>query len=622
VAKAKQLLMGRPPTEAEVTAVAADPGALGPMVDEWMATPQYQVKMIVLLGLLFEQSQLNDSTDFLFILPLRGTGSGPNIRNLIQNIRESMARTVLALDAQGKPLTDAYTTDTFMMTPALMEYEALLDSYSANDHGYITDSYPPFTLKFEVNAGPIPFSETLDPTSPNYMTFYNTAAVQQNGCTMDPYVVTADSFQLHLALYGTIQGQQGTPCHGVGDANSSVFTAADFTTWKPVKIRRPVAGEQTTQFFNVPALRSANELVLNSPHVGFFTTTAFKANWQTNASNSMRVTANQALIVATGMAIDGSDFTSPPTTPGLDAEHAAPGTACFGCHQMLDPIRSIFASNFSWYYGPQDEASFRSQPGLFAFGQVIAPMSTLADFGAILAGHPAVAAAWTQKLCYTFDSAPCATDDPEFQRIVSDFKNSNYSLKRLVRDLITSPITTHTTSTPSALAAGEVVPVLRRDHLCLALGGRMGFADLCGLSLMTKLTAARGVISAIASGLPSDGYGRGSTAPVLPNNPSLFFRAGIETICQEVATLVIDVPADPNNPNLVRWSSAQPDAAIADFVSIIMGLVPSDPRAAQAAVLLHGHFMGAMQGGATAQNALRSTLMVACMSPGAVALGL
>ena len=39
-------------------------------------------------------------------------------------------------------------------------------------------------------------------------------------------------------------------------------------------------------------------------------------------------------------------------------------------------------------------------------------------------------------------------------------------------------------------------------------------------------------IPQIAGGLPSDGYGRGATAPVLPNQPTLFYRAGLENICE------------------------------------------------------------------------------------------
>ena len=67
---------------------------------------------------------------------------------------------------------------------------------------------------------------------------------------------------------------------------------------------------------------------------------AFFANWQTNTSNTMRVTMNQTLIVALGSMVDGTDTTTPPGTPGLDTTHADQA-ACYGCHKILDPSRSI-----------------------------------------------------------------------------------------------------------------------------------------------------------------------------------------------------------------------------------------------------------------------------------------
>ena len=77
----------------------------------------------------------------------------------------------------------------------------------------------------------------------------------------------------------------------------------------------------------------------------------------------MRVTLNQALIVATGTQIDGTDGTTPSSTPGLDSDHAGAGTACFGCHQLLDPTRSILSTTYSWFYNPQtDHDADRSSP--------------------------------------------------------------------------------------------------------------------------------------------------------------------------------------------------------------------------------------------------------------------
>ena len=74
---------------------------------------------------------------------------------------------------------------------------------------------------------------------------------------------------------------------------------------------------------------------------------------------------------------------------------------------------------------------------------------------------------------------------------------------------------------------------------------------------------------------------------------------------------------------MAQWSSAQPDAAIADFVSRLMGLPPSDARAAAAEGLLKSHFASALQQpGIGATEALRSTFVVACLAPSTVSVGL
>jgi hypothetical protein len=71
-----------------------------------------------------------------------------------------------------------------------------------------------------------------------------------------------------------------------------------------------------------------------------------------------------------------------------------------------------------------------------------------------------------------------------------------------------------------------------------------------------------------------------------------------------------------------QWSSAQADAAIADFVQIVMALVPSDPRSAPSTALLKSHFAQAQTQGASPTDALRSTFVVACLAPSAVSIGL
>ena len=126
----------------------------------------------------------------------------------------------------------------------------------------------------------------------------------------------------------------------------------------------------------------------------------------------------------------------------------------------------------------------------------------------------------------------------------------------------------------------------------------------------------------IVSGLPSDGYGRGSTIPVLPNQPTLFYRAATENICEAIAAQLIDVATAKQGAGTRYWSSGDPNDAISDFVSLVMGLVPSDSRAAPATSLLQAHFSGAIQQGATATAALQSTFVSACLAPSAVSIGM
>jgi len=596
VAKVKNILVGLAPSDAEIAAVTADPTALGGLVDGWMTLPEYQQKMMVFFELAFQQTQISEA-DFVDLVPPRGLGVGRSVPLLVQNVRESFARTVLELEAEGRPLTDAFSTDRLMMTPALMELYAFMDTRHVDDAAAITDAFqkanPGLKITLETAQGPIPIAQTLDPTNANYMHWYapGLPATTYNDPTcngMDPIVFGSNALFLHALLYGEIPPHPGTtnPCpQHVGVVGTAQVTDADFTAWKMVTVRQPAAGEARTTFYDLPSLRTATELVVGTRHLGFFSTPAFFANWPTNQSNQMRVTLNQALIVSTGAAIDGTDSTSPSTTPGLDATHAAPGTACFTCHQLLDPTRSILSSTYSWFYYPQSDTTLLAQPGLFAFQSVIAPMQTIDDFAHQLASHPLVPAGWVQKLCYYVNSAPC---DP----------------------------------TATGDKNGEVIAVSRRDHLCAALNNRLGFVDICQLDITYQSSRMPSTIAQIVSGLPSDGYGRGATIPVLPNQPTLFYRAGLENICEAVATMVVDGKANPNQPGAKQWSSSQPDAAIADFVAIIMAMSSSDARAAPATTVLKSHFTAAVATGASPTDSLRSTFIAACLAPSFIGIGM
>jgi len=633
VAKVKNILVGMPPTDAEIAAVIADPNALPGLIDQWMTTPEYTQKMMVFFELAFQQTQI-DQSSFVDIVPPNGLGNGKSVPLLVQNARESFARTVLALTAAGKPLTDAFKTKQLMMTPALMQLYAYLDEHQSDDNGKVNDVYakahPTQTFILENSAGAIDIKESLKVGGASYMHWYNPDLATQTypdpKCIgVDPITVTVNSNSLYNIMFGEIPAHKladGTACPirgGTGKGRQLVD--GDFTTWKLVTIRPPVGSETPTDFFDLVTLRGSNELVIRTPRPGFFTTPAFFANWPTNSSNQMRVTLNQALIVATGAQIDGTDGTTPGSTPGLDGVHADPGSACYGCHQLLDPTRSILSATYSWFYNQQVDGALKAQPGLFAFQHVVAPMSTIDDFASLLATHPLVPQAWGQKLCYYVNSAPCDPSDPEFQRIVTAFTTAGFAWNGLVRDLLSSPITTNAEDTKTHATNGEVIAVARRDHLCANINNRLGFIDVCQLDAANQVGVAS-TIAQIVSGMPSDGYGRGGTIPVLPNQPTLFYRGGLENICAQLSSQVVDGKADPKQPGAKKWSSGQPDVAIAEFVSIVMGLTASDDRTGPIAVALTAHFNDAKASGASATDALRSTFVAACLSPSFIGIGM
>src|SRR5262245_22861010 len=170
VAKVKNILVGLPPTDAEVKAVVDDPSALKGLIDTWMGLPEYDAKMRVFFELAFQQTQISPA-DLVDLIPPRGLGNGRALPLLVQNVRESFARTVIELADQGKPLTDAFTTHQLMMTPALMTLYAFMDWRRIDNNGVINDIFarqnPNFTIKLEAAQGPIPMADSMNPSSPD-----------------------------------------------------------------------------------------------------------------------------------------------------------------------------------------------------------------------------------------------------------------------------------------------------------------------------------------------------------------------------------------------------------------------------------------------------------------------
>jgi len=623
VGKVKNLLVGLPPTDAEIQAVGADQKALRGLVSQWIATPEYGAKLQAFFATAFQQSQ---SVSGDFVDQLGGSAQGRLDARLLANLRESFARTAIALVQENKPFTGTVTTQRFMLTPRLMALYAFMDAMQITDGGSTTDLFqkanPGFQFTLTAKQGAIPLQQTLDPASPNYMVWY---APQLAGapydplCPQDPIVYNGGTGQpsITVATFLLLQGVPASFSVGQHGCQPPAFpaanvplTVADTQQWQMVTVRQPSASESTTRVFDLPSFRAGVDLVLRTPRVGFFTTPSFLAEWNTNGSNQARVTLNQTLIVALGRAITPQNATPPPSLAALDQAHASQGPACYACHQSLDPMRQFFRQQYSYSFHPQTSSTQSGLPGSFGFRGVTSQGRTIFDLADQVAAHPDFAAAWTQKLCTWANSAPCLDADPEFVRVAGVFASSNFSWSTLTVELFSSPLVSYAGPTETAKQSGQVFSVTRREHLCAALSNRLAIPDACGLRVGTTVPRALQLIVAV---LPSDQYSRGAEQPVLANDPNLFFRTGLENICASLAGQLVDAGAT------TRWSSTNPDPAISDFVHGLMGIEKA--RDAAPLGILQDHLQAAKGAGSSASDALKSTFLLACLSPSVAGIG-
>ena len=327
------------------------------------------------------------------------------------------------------------------------------------------------------------------------------------------------------------------------------------------------------------------------------------------------MTTNQTLIVAIGKSINPINNVTPLSDDGLDPQHAAPGSPCFGCHQFLDPMRLYFRSNYSLNYDAQLDPTQIQQTGSFAYDGVSSSGTSMDDFANTLANHRDFAPAWVQKLCYYANSAgldnqpACLPSDPEFQRIASDFTKSHYDFSAL----------SLASSSPYFASrhrgrADRIVDSQWRAPIHRSLPAPLQ-ATPNRLDLAVRPAGAGGLPQIEASSVPPDGYSRGNEVPILATQPSVFLRASTEALCESLANTVIDTGSS-------RYVSTDPGSAIEDFVSNLMGLPASDPAAPAVLALLQSHYQAAVSAQNKPQDALKSTFVVACTSPLTTTVGL
>jgi hypothetical protein len=633
--KVKDLLTGLPLSDAELKTAQGGRNALKGLIDGWMMTPQYREKMLDFFKRAFQQTQITTTSIDDQLRLSSANVNRTDQQRMLTSVEESFTRTVLALIDDKRPFTDTITTTRFMLNVPLMVALSYMDAAPRNDTGgqvatgfWIMNKYggtTNFRYQQVTNvdpatgvAVPIPFEESINPAHPNFMkfTFAQPDPTKYMPCA-DPVIVTGTRAveRAFAAMFGSRDA-----CQGAAVAPSQ-FTDADWNTWRMVEIRLPKPGEDRSLFWDLPALRAANELVLAMPRVGFLTTVAFFANWPTNSSNSYRVITNQALIVALGRSFDDRSNTVQVAESTSDAMHVQPGTTCYACHQLLDPMRNFYRQSYSLTYFQQlDWANKKNPvPSMATFtvdGSVPVNGAGIQTMAQAISSHPSFATAWTQKLCQLGNSIDCREDDPEMVRVAKAFRDSNFDWKTLVRELSSSPLVTYTATTKTAQAEGVVIAIARREALCARLSNRLAIKDVCNLQGQSAL--AKSVVASAANlavGIPGSSYGRADATPVMPHDPNLFFTSATEKLCGVLAGQLVETATGP-------WKVAGRDAAFADFVHTLMGIPGTDDRAPPLQDILSRHYTAAVAAKETPADALRSTFVLACTTPLAISIGL
>lgn len=623
VARIKRLLTTDALTSAELDSVRADPDSLYGLIGQWLTSPGSDARLLEFFRTGFQQDEF-DADDLLhqfglgtFLGNVKGV-QGPSMPNQVSewigmSFRESFARTALHLVRTSRPFTEVATTDHFMMNTPMMVLLAWQDHRvypDANpyypDWGVMTTEVPKVSYVKEA----IPIAQTLDPNHANFMRF--TYPADANSCLGAEDVLTpSDRRYLDRAIRAMFGAYDrlGSGCPIASNA-FAMFEANEWQNWRWIHVRRTNDIAAGDRFYEVDKLRNATELTLLTPRVGFMTTPAFFAVWPTNADNSSRVTLNQTLITGLGRSIENSALV-PEFDDFLDAEHAAPGTSCYGCHAALDPTRNFFRREFTDQASRQVDPQARALPATFAVGSMRAEGSSIEDFAQALADHPDFAIGWTQKLCSYATGGSCP-DDPEFDRVVQAFRDSGYSFTKLLQELFSSPLVTGATCLEGG--GGDAASVARRRYFCEAMSTRLGVEDACFYFYSrARGTPSQQAIRQIAPSIPDDTYSRGVPEPLMITDTNLFVSGAYERICETLAPLAVGAGKvlDPSDPN----------AAVRAAVGRVMAIPTSDTRYDELVALLDEHYASARKQG-DANLALQSVFVLACLSPAVSGFGL
>jgi hypothetical protein len=644
IAKAKDKLTGLHTTDEELKQGATDEG-LKALVDTWTKLPEFDAVMLPLFTDVFQQNLAHDDEPFQAGLNLSSQGSlAPQSSiPLARSLQEMFARTALQIVKENRPFTEVATTTRYMMNTPIMATYAFIDVAPRGDNGsrpkpdsWLRKKFPnySFTVKDGLFAHTVPVEQTLDENSANFNVWtpnsreFKPDMDSDYGWGDEPIRIPYDQYAAG-ANFESLFGTLGNYFSGGKDGLPSLFTEADWNTWKWVNVRAPKTNENPTYFWNLKSLRTASEIVTPGPRVGYFTTPAYFTHWRATPGNSMRLQTNQALIIGLEISLVSREPLPASPTVTTAADHVKPGTACFSCHQTLDPMRDFIRRDYS-AAGAAPRAMSSPVYGAPIGAQSVFKLSAIpltglgvADFGQAIASHPDFAKAWTQKICNWANTARCADSDPELLRIADAFQNSNFNFKVLLREFFASPISTSELRTKSSDESGQITSVVSREQLCHRMSSRGVKPDLCLLLPVSFIYNPIGNNPRFqaSAAMPLTSYPRGVPAALVPRDPGILYQAAVDRACAYFANELVG-----NSPNFFNqhWpenGAASVQTALNEFVTVVMNVPASDERYTELRAALQRHYdqvlplLEALPRNSPASQAMKSTFTIACSSP-------
>ncbi|MEO1335756.1 MAG: hypothetical protein AAFV29_08925, partial [Myxococcota bacterium] len=367
---------------------------------------------------------------------------------------------------------------------------------------------------------------------------------------------------------------------------------SDYNDWRDINLTQANRAADVPTYANtaafVASLRDINNggsLALRTPRVGFFNTPTFFENWQTNTDNQFRVSANQVMITALDLSFEAGDTTPQNNENGLNSDHAAPDTACYRCHRLLDPMRLVYQNVYTTRYRGLNNPVRNREPS-FAFQGHTASATLMDEFANALVSHPRFAAAWVQKLCMWSNSQRCVENDPEFQRLVNRFRQ-NYDMMSLIIEFFVSPLSTGVEATATQDASDFLISISRSNHLChsLQLRIRAARAERCEAERAADPGSnpavcqqrnqegcnANGLTNSMADLISSDSFGRGGLSFVQQSVSGPLNARAMTEMCTQLANREVGFGNQTFLPSDVAGS-------IDRMVRLVMGLPPNHPR--------------------------------------------